>query len=677
MITLGQALLLSINAVNLGIGLWVLIKNPRQRVNLSFFIFILGITAWSVGISLLYITHDFQYDKLALGGGLLMLFGLTFFARVFANDKPLTARFFVLFTPLIVGVACLPFNVFIRGMTVDAQGFIQPVNGPLFPFYLLLAVGYFLIGFYLFAYNFVHSTGKAKLQMRYLATGIIIFMSAVLLFNVFLPSFGIYRLNLFGPAGSVVFVTLTSYTIVRHQLMDIRVAIQRGAFYSLLVSLIVSAYVALLMVMVELFDTGERVAILVSATIITIFGIVTVPPIERYFQKVTDRFFFKNKYNYALALEKLSVVLKDNIRFSRLVPLILRSLQDILKPTFIEFAHASTGKVFDLENHTSARRAPRGMSNNGLQISIVSRKRSVGTFTFGPKRSGDPYTSEDHMLLRTFASQASVAFEKAELYQELQTYSESLEQKVGERTQRILKLQEQQRQLFDDISHALQTPLTVLKSALESMNREKIVSEKRAVECMEHSLDDLSARIRNLLQLARIDAVPMDEQKECVDIGLLVAAVIEYVEVICREKDITVRVTLEPGLIIFGNKKQIEELITNLLSNAVRYTGSCLIREISVAVRARKKDVEFALTDTGIGIAKDRLPYIFDRFYRAGDTDSASGGYGLGLAISKSIAERNAGTISVSSTYGKGTRFIVRFPRVFPGKDLVKDVANG
>lgn len=399
-----------------------------------------------------------------------------------------------------------------------------------------------------------------------------------------------------------------------------------------------------------------------SAGIVMLIGVGTIPNIERYFQKVTDRFFFKDRYDYAKALEELSSVLNTHIEFSTLVPQLLRTLQAILHPESIEFFHAKTGMTFDLIGPRDTIPYPALLPENKLRIEVTDTKRGIGTFIIGTKRSGDPYTAEDHTLLRTFATQASVAFQKAELYDQLREHSQFLEQKVEERTKNIVELQKHQRQMFDDISHALQTPITVLKSAMELFSSSNAQSNNSTIETMGQSIENLSRLIRDLLQLARIDAIPIEEQGVPVDLSEIIGNVVEYVEVICQQKSITILTQIESPSMIRGNRKQIDELVTNLLSNAVKYTADSKVREISIVVRTVDDHIELTIKDTGSGIQADLLPNIFERFYRAHDRDPNSTGYGLGLAIVKRIVERHNGTIAVSSTQDVGTCFTIEFP---------------
>jgi signal transduction histidine kinase len=664
-----QLFLLCLGAANLTIGICVLIRNPSHVLNRSFFLFVLGCVAWSTGVSLLYITHDFVFDKLALGGGFLMYFGLTLFARIFPSESKMSPRFFLIFIPLCIAVIFLPFNLFIKAIHIDAGGFVQPINGPLFPVFVAVTIGYISISLYLFVRSFRKSAGKSRLQMFYLLTGITIFMASLALFDAILPSCGIYKLNLFGPAASFIFLFMTGYAILRHQLMDIRVVIQRSTIYSLLFSIIIASYLVAMFVTRIFFEDYLEIVDPFFDSLILLFAIVTLPKLERYFRKVTNRFFFKDPYDYASVLDNLSKILNTTIQTKRLTFELLEALDATMHPETIEFFHISTGSIFSYsQKRRSVRKdIPNSLPEHGTVVTVCVDAKPIGFFTLGKKRSGDPYTTEDHRLFRTFSAQAAVAFEKAELYRELEDYSISLEEKVRMRTLTLEEVRESQRQFFDDISHALQTPLTILKSSIELLKSNELPREIHGIQLMEQSTDDLSRLIREILRLARMDAMPVQKDQVPFNLSYLIQKVIEYVEVISWESGIVITSEITPDAVLMGNEMEIEEALANLLSNAVQHTSHCNTREIHIDLMEGFDCLELCISDTGVGIATEKLSHIFERFYRSsGGSNTGETGHGLGLAITKRIVERHGGKILVESEIGKGTQFILSFPIVPP-----------
>ncbi len=657
-----QGFLLLIDLANLAIGLIVLLKNPRHLVNRSFFIFILGVCMWAIGISLLYITSNFYFDKLALGGGLLMLFGMTLFSRVFPSKQHVQSRFFLLFIPLGFAVALLPFNLFIQSIRFDAQGLLVPTNGPLFPYYAAVAVGYIFAALYYFWKNYRASNGTARMQLLYLGSGITLFILSLAIFDVLLPLAGIYQLNLVGPATSLLFTLLISYAIVRHRLMDIRPIIQRSAAYSIIISVVIAGYVGVLLVAEYLSDTARWISSPLLAVIVVLVCIITIPRFERYFQKATNKFFFKDPYDYGQTLADLSTILNENLKFADMLPRLLGELDATFHPTYLYFAHEADDQIYEISGNVLEKDAFRESITDVRKVIVQAHDQRIGAFLFGPKKSDDPYTSQDLMLLQTFSTHAAVAFEKAELYERLQIHSRSLEEKVRERTQNLIELQENQRQLFDDISHALQTPITVLKGATELLRAEHGWKD-RTMDAVDQSIENLSGLIRELLQLARIDAVLTPEQQEILNLSVVVASIAEYVAVVCERSNIQLQTEIADQIMITGNKKQIEEALTNLLSNAIRFTSSSTQRQITVSLIQADRFIELAVQDTGVGISEERIPFLFERFYRGSDSETnGKTGYGLGLAIVKKIMEQHGGSVRAESQLGMGTKLTLIFP---------------
>ncbi len=293
-----------------------------------------------------------------------------------------------------------------------------------------------------------------------------------------------------------------------------------------------------------------------------------------------------------------------------------------------------------------------------MRIPIYSGNRLIGTYAFGPKLSGDPYTQEDRRLLRTFGRNADVALTKADMHQELRAYSERLEERVQERTRHLQEIQSRQREFFDDISHALQTPVTVLKSGMEGLARVAQVPGSRAEASMNASIEDHSRLIASLLKLARLDG-DMRASEALVDISAAAGRVAEYVATIADVSGICLVSDIQPDIHVMGDVHQLEEVLTNILSNALKYTASRKIQQVSISAAARDGEAAIEIRDTGIGIPPAQTARIFERFYRTG---AKAQGYGLGLAIAKRIVERHRGSIRIESELYVGTSVLITLP---------------
>ena len=336
------------------------------------------------------------------------------------------------------------------------------------------------------------------------------------------------------------------------------------------------------------------------------------------------------------------------------------------------FLAAGFEPILRLDGEISAS-APREAKEGLEQLRSFMKSRNVellapmgldgkllGIICLGAKKSEDPFTSDDVALFRTIANQAGIAFKKAELYERVRRHSEELEERVRERTSELKKLQEDQRQTMVDLSHALQTPLTVLRSGLEAVKQRR---SKIHAAALEKSVDEISKFIYDMLRLARLETAKDALEHKSVDLSQLVGDVAEYVGVVCRERHIVLERHIEPKIRVMGDRKRLEEAITNLLSNSVKYMKMRGEKKISVVLKRKDQNAILSIEDTGVGIKAADLPNIFTRFYRVRNTDRiGADGAGLGLAIAKKIVERHGGTIKAKSTPRKGTTFTATLP---------------
>lgn len=250
--------------------------------------------------------------------------------------------------------------------------------------------------------------------------------------------------------------------------------------------------------------------------------------------------------------------------------------------------------------------------------------------------------------------------DKGRLYEKVEDYNAHLERLVLERTLEIKKLQEDQKQAMIDISHNLQTPLAVINDEIGLLSDLPIHAEK--IKNVKRSIHQVSQFIRQLLHLAKLDHSAFRIEFSVVDLSSLLNEQIEYFEVMAGEKNVRIISSIKKKILIMGNKRLLQELLTNLISNAIKYRRKNLSEStITIALSVNQDEASLVVTDNGIGIAKEELPDIFTRFYRGSRKQNASG-TGLGLAICKKIVEKHSGTISAESVVGKQTSFRVVVP---------------
>jgi len=227
------------------------------------------------------------------------------------------------------------------------------------------------------------------------------------------------------------------------------------------------------------------------------------------------------------------------------------------------------------------------------------------------------------------------------------------------------KLENMRKEFVANVSHELRTPLTSIKSYAETLldgaleNRE--ISEK-FLSVINSEADRMTRLVKDLLQLSRLDNNQMKWDMQKINFETLVKSCVEKVKFESEEKKQSLECfTIGEAMEIVADKDRIEQVVLNILTNAIKYTPEG--GKITVYIGKMYSDVYVKVADSGIGIPKEDIDRIFERFYRTDKARSREmGGTGLGLAIAKEIVEAHKGTISVTSELGKGTEVTVKLP---------------
>ncbi|MBY0009175.1 sensor histidine kinase [Paenibacillus typhae] len=222
---------------------------------------------------------------------------------------------------------------------------------------------------------------------------------------------------------------------------------------------------------------------------------------------------------------------------------------------------------------------------------------------------------------------------------------------------------DKQKQFIADASHELKTPLAIINTntdVLLSNPEDTILEQSKWLHYIKSETERMAKLTNDLLYLTEMDDSRTGMIHAPFNISEAVENIILTMEAVVFEKNVALEYDIEPNLSVNGNSEQIKQVVMILLDNAVKYTGPK--GEITLSLRKQHNDVLLAVTNTGEGIAPEHLTRIFDRFYRT-DTSRArkQGGYGLGLAIAKSIVEQqHKGKLYARSTVGESATFYVQ-----------------
>lgn len=577
-------------------------------------------------------------------------------------------------------------NLFIKGVEDRFLFKLWPVPGVIYPFFLSLFFIYTVYSIYLTSKAFKQSDGFLRQQLKYILLGLIIGFGGgatnyLLFYNIpFIP---------IGNFFIFFYVILYAYAITRYHLMDIEVLIKKSLVFAGVFAFIFGMVVAVAVLIAQfLGGKNDILTFAISALIITF----TLRPIELFLINATDKFLFQKQYEYKQVLQafidKEAVLSLDEI---------VNSTLDILSQTL----HPSTAAIFILnkledryqlynslgldnqkivftsetklvnffrKHHApAANKQISGISgvNSDIQeelsslkavlcLPLLLRDDLIGFISLGKKKSDEEYTKDDLDVLLSLAKTESInvsyAFAVTEVAQSerraaIGTMSAGINHEIGNplniiNTKIQIFLAGVGRGLYKDKTkeEVLQECAAILNEAIKQTNR----------------IAEITKKLSNFAKPGKEFRPEIISVAQVIDDTLGVVGHDLKLESIKIVKDIS----SQPNKIL-ADEHEMEQILFNIIRNAaqaIEDTGSIIIRAFTTA----DGKVRIEIQDTGKGIAKDKLDRIFKPFFT---TKGPSKGTGLGLSIVRELVWKNKGEISFKSEEGKGTTFILEFPK--------------
>lgn len=303
-----------------------------------------------------------------------------------------------------------------------------------------------------------------------------------------------------------------------------------------------------------------------------------------------------------------------------------------------------------------------------LAVPVISRSGGViGGLFFGHPDAG-MFAERDARVVEGLAAQAAVAMDNARLYEEAQKERGKAEAAARENERLYLEAQEANRlkdEFLATVSHELRTPLTAILGWARMLLTNAVGDDgqRRALETIDRNARSQAQIIEDLLDISRVITGKLRLDIRQVEPGEVVRAAVDSVRPAAEAKNVRLQVLLDPQAgPVSGDADRLQQVVWNLLTNAVKFTPKG--GRVQVKLERVNSHVEIAVSDTGLGIAPEFLPFVFDRFRQAdGSTTRRHGGLGLGLSIVRQLVELHGGTIKAESPgAGEGASFTVSLP---------------
>ncbi len=278
-------------------------------------------------------------------------------------------------------------------------------------------------------------------------------------------------------------------------------------------------------------------------------------------------------------------------------------------------------------------------------VPLLADGKCIGSITLHEGKKVRRWLSSDIDLAKAVAAQAAIAVQQSHLYQ-----------KTRQQAERLLELDKQKTEFFQNISHEFRTPITLIQGPLESA--------VAAGEGLSYSQSAIALRnsrrllrlVNQLLDLQRLDAGRMQPSFHPCDLVEFVSQIVESFRPYCEKKRLHLATQLDECSPVYLDMEKFDKVVYNLLSNAMKFTPEG--GTISVRLKSECDRCILEVQDTGIGIVKEQIPHLFERFRQAeGSANRSYEGSGLGLALVKELVELHGGQVTVESVYGEGTTF--------------------
>lgn len=697
---------ITISIYTLFLALVVFLRNRKSLVNIYFFLLTISVFFWVVTNLMVDLSQTNEvalfWNKATIIGPIFVGIFYFLFVLELTGSNFIKKNRWMLVVPTIALLSLVPFDYNIKETEILKDGSVRVETGVLYLYFLIYLLSYMGISFFIMVKKYSKAESQLKAQLRYIFTGAIITVLLGGVTNLALLLMGVWQVAYLGPFSTVFFLSFSSYAIIKHRLMDIRLVVARSVAYTLLLVILAGGYATLVIGSQALFfnNTDTNSTELAVEIVLAVLMAFTFQPLRRFLTKATDKIFFKENYDEGALLAELSQIFGFTIVLEELLKETLDTLLTDMRVTkggFFLFAglknsNFTKGGFEKLNNlakiptilgkkasvvvydEMSEGALKSWMRENDVSVLIPLHVKSelIGIFVLGEKLSGDVYSGQDLEVLEILAPEASVAINNARLYQESLEFGEKLKAEVKSATAKLrvaikeLKKVDKMKDDFISVaSHDLRSPIAVIEGYLSMVRGGRTGKIPKAADEFlgkaYKSTQFLVQLTKDLLDTSRIDQGRLQLVLEELNLGDIVQEVVEQLEPRAKEKGLYLRAKVDPKIPKSqADHEKIIQVIANLITNAVKFTFE---GGVEVDASMDNNNVLITVSDTGRGIPKEKMGHLFEKFFRAHEaaTDHPEG-TGLGLYISKIVVEMHGGKIWVESEEGKGSVFSFTIP---------------
>jgi signal transduction histidine kinase len=630
-----------------------------------------------------------------------------FFAKTYPDKKIQNVKHRYIIIVYSIFVILLTQSPLVFNEVYIKNGYAIPKPQPGIVFFLIQALFTIILGLLALYRDYRTSVGQKKRQLF-----VILLASTVFWIMVPITNFGItisaqtIIFVKYSAFYTLLFFGLIAYAIIAQKLFDLRALIARSVGYTLVLGTIALIYGVMLYVVIDTFvgqNSRQSVREIFSIALVAIL-VLSFQAIKQFFDKLTNRLFYRDSYNTQEVLDELGDVVVAEINLHKILSSTRAVLMKALKSEFIEFVLIRDNKSYlEPHNRWKSKLDAESISTHireqhkellvveeltdnddlknelskghvALSLRLKTQQQVVGYILFGDKNSGDTYHTKDEKLLLIVANELSVTIQNALRFEEIQNFNLTLQYKIENATHQLRKANNRLKELDetkDDFismaSHQLRTPLSVIKGYVKMVitgDAGKVNKQQEAflTQALDSS-ESMVGLVTELLNVSRITSGKFSIEASPVNLADLIENEIKRLTNMANAKKVTLTFNKPKSFpVLMLDEEKTKQVIINFIDNAIHYSRPNNA-EIDVEL-TDSEDIEFKVIDNGIGVPANEKEKLFTKFYRAKNAKEARpDGTGVGIYLAKVVIEEQGGSLIFESKEGVGSTFGFKFSK--------------
>lgn len=679
------------------LGIFVVSRNPRNRISQIFGFTALGMVGWNLTIFLLLagIGPAYWPGKLSFSFGVLLSTGFIWFVLHFPTKTRWARGISITFGILGLILFLIPVSPWWLTYVEVVDGMITGDLHPmLFPIWTL---GYLFTYFFAFAVLLVRTIrakGVNKKRLVQVFLGFALFLFPFLLTQLVLPiGFGDFRWNNLGPVFTIFLIAFLANAIISYRLMDIRWIVGKSLGLSVIAAIVLTLVSTAFLFVSSLIS--EQYSLVIAALLIAL----TFEPITRFVNGLVSKAVNHGRYDAKKATEEVFDIVRTTGEVEELMAQLLPRFvsyfslvevgfvalksksnevvgskfvglsEDVLKamPVLTRMAKSYKYEIVEAgelkwrgEYASSAVQKKKDrdylaqLQKLGVEIVIplVVEGRLVGLVLFGERRLESALHSTDIAFLNLIRNGIAPAFENAAKFEEIKRLYEELAQ-----------LDRVKSEFISVVSHRFRTPLSAIRwnieSVLDAAGKSLDADSKMALSDTQNRTMFLVGTLDRLFDTLAVESGKLRLKKSTFNLKKSVEPLVKRYSALCKDRGIKINAKVT-SMKVNADEKRLVSVVDTLLSNACLYTQK---GEVNLRIGRKGKDLIIEVQDTGIGIPEKDKGSVYDKFFRSKNAVlTYADGQGIGLYLAKHIVGLHKGKINIVSKVGEGSTFTVTLP---------------